>query len=104
MPYTKQEDRKPINPHLEAAAKFIKTPGDLTYAITYLMHLRALAIMQDRNPDNVKPVDSYTLSYQKLSQVRASAADAHDEFYDVVMRPYEDKKRNENGPVSTLDM
>ena len=75
--------------HLGMASAAINSPGDLTYAITLLMHLEA----QKKGP----------LRYSSLSAIRASAQDAADEFYRVVMGPHEDKKRRENGPVSSLD-
>lgn len=89
MPYTKQEDRQKIKILAEEMSYHIDTAGDLTYAITLLMHLEALK----------KP-----LSYTNLSRIRASAQDSANEFYRVVMAPYEDKKRKENGPVSILDL
>ncbi len=88
MPYTKPENRKWIKTHIEIIMRDIKTPGDLTYAITLLMHLQTL-----KEP----------LCYAKMSAIRASAQDSADEYYRVVMSKYEDLKRGENGSVSSLD-
>lgn len=95
MPYTTQEAREPIIPHLEEAMKHIHTKGDLTFAITYLMHLRTKQICKED--------EGYKIRYTKMSDVRSSTGDAYDEYYRVVMAPYEDQKRKENGPVSELD-
>lgn len=89
MPYIKQEDRTEIKKLAEVMSLHINTPGDLTYAITLLMHLETLKKSQ---------------SYTNMSRIRASAQDSADEFYRVVMVKHEDKKRKENGSVSTLDM
>jgi len=96
MPYTKQEDREPIIPLMEEAVQHIKSPGDLTYAITLLMHLVTKKTCQTKG-------ESYEVRYSKMSAVRASAQDSADEYYHRVMTPYETNKRAENGPVSELD-
>lgn len=88
MPYTKPESRTEIKALAEQMILHAKNPGDLTYAISILMHLETLKAKQ---------------SYTNMSRIRASAQDAADEYYRVVMAPYEDEKRAENGPVSELD-
>lgn len=88
MPYIEDSHRITITTGLDLANTNICTAGDLTYAITYLMHTRVKRLGK---------------SYANLSQIRACAQDAADEFYRVVMSPYEDNKRKENGPVSELD-
>ena len=88
MPYTKPEDREQIKALAQEMIQHVKSSGDLTYAITLLMHLETLKQKQ---------------SYTNMSRIRATAQDSADEYYRVVMAPYEDKKREENGPVSELD-
>lgn len=88
MPYTKPEDRIEIEKLAKEMSLHINTPGDLTYAITLLMHLETLKL---------------PLSYTNMSRIRASAQDSTDEYYRIVMAKYEDEKRTGNGPVSILD-
>jgi len=88
MPYTKPESRTEIKTLAEQMIKYINASGDLTYAISLLMHLETLKAKQ---------------SYTNMSRIRATAQDSADEYYRAVMAPYEDEKRAENGPVSVLD-
>ena len=88
MPYVKQEQRNLMNPDLMEVANTITCKGDLNYAISTLMHLY---------------VKNTKMNYQCLSDARAAALDAADEFYRSVIAPYEDIKAKENGSVSDLD-
>ena len=89
MPYIDPVLREPIKSHLEAALSSILSIGDLTYAITYLLHRWVMAEPR--------------LSFIRLSAVLAALECSKLEFYRTVMAPYEDQKRAENGPVSHLD-
>lgn len=89
MPYIKEIKRENIRPLLRGVSSQIITAGDLTYAITYLMHLYAMAAIE---PD-----------FERLSNAWKAAGCAAAEFYRTVIAPYEDEKRKANGPVSHLD-
>jgi hypothetical protein len=67
-----------------------QTPGELNYAITSLCHRYIKA----------KGGISYTIG----NEVIGVLACANMELYRVVLAPYEDVKRAENGPVSELDV
>lgn len=83
MPYTHPANRR-AEQALRSAVNVGWTKGDLTWAISVLMDEYVL---------------NHGVSYAVLSDARASAADAHDEWYRRVMAPYEDKKWAQNGEV-----
>ena len=89
MPYIKPEMRDLIRPGLREVSLYLTHPGDLTFAITYLMHLYAMAMPEP--------------NFDRFSDALKAAECAKLEFYRVVLAPYEDEKRQENGPVSHLD-
>ena len=89
MPYIDATERGPIKSHLEAAMSSILSVGDLTYAITYLMHRWVSGSLEQ--------------NFTQMSMALTAAECAKLEFHRVVMAPYEDQKRAENGPVSHLD-
>jgi hypothetical protein len=87
MPYTLEAERLQEE-ELRKIARSLMHQGQLTWAISVLM-------------------DEYVLSggvvgYAQLSRARAAAQDAADEWYRVVMAPYEDAKRAQNGDVYTV--
>ena len=61
-----------------------ENPGDLNYLITKLV----VAYMRHKG-----------LSYQTINDIVGALEGAKLEFYEQVARPYEDKKRLENGCV-----
>ena len=63
-------------------------PGELNYIISTLIH--QYVIRKD-------------LCYTTLNEVIGALECAKLELYRMVATPYEDRKRVENGPVSTLD-
>lgn len=83
MPYTPQE-RRGTEDDLRAVVHPDWAKGDLTWAISTLMDEFAM---------------THDISYQNLSDARAAAQDAADEWYRRVMSLYEDKKAAENGDV-----
>lgn len=88
MPYIKQEGRSPIMIALEELMDFVSGPGDLNYAISRMVHLY---IMEKG------------LRYVNLNEVIGVLECAKLEAYRCVAAPYEDGKRDQNGPVSVLD-
>lgn len=98
MPYIERDERFEINETVDSLVDAIlavnpTNPSDvpkgrLNYAITRLCHM----ILQEGD-----------LSYGRISDVRAVLQDANDEYYWQIFRPYEDLKKAENGPVSSLD-
>lgn len=64
------------------------SPGELNFAISALLHEYIL---------------DHGMRYATLSEAAAQAQHAASEFYRTVVAPYEDKKRQEHGPVSNLD-
>jgi hypothetical protein len=79
MPYIKERDRDEIH-----AGRSPETPGELNYLITTL-------------------ISTYTinkgLSYTTANEVRGVLEEVSAEYRDRVVRPYEAKKRAENGDV-----
>lgn len=76
-----------VRPSHRPVNRFL-SPGELNFAISALLHEYIL--------DHGK-------RYATLSEAAAQAQHAAAEFYRAVIAPYEDQKRNENGPVSGLD-
>ena len=89
MPYIKPEDRAKFHLHADHGAEGIKlvaeNAGELQYCIAVLM--KAFLAR--------KPV----YRYQDLNDVMGALAGAQMEFYRMVVGPYEDKKRIQNGDV-----
>jgi hypothetical protein len=84
MPYTLEAERLQEE-ELRKIARTLMHEGQLTWAISVLMDEFVMS--------------QGIVSYATLHRARASAQDAADEWYRVVMAPYEDKKRAENGDV-----
>ena len=88
MPYIKKEDRKKFDTAIDLLSERITTDGDLNYVITSLVH----KILENRG-----------VNYQNMNNLVGALECAKGEFMRVVMGPYEDRKRKENGNVSNLD-
>lgn len=84
MPYIEGNRRDALNQG-DAAA----TPGELNYKITKLAHNYLIRKAK--------------IGYAEMNEVLGVMDAARQEFYRVVMAPYEDKKRVENGSVTWLD-
>jgi hypothetical protein len=87
MPYIDEPSREWLEKHFENVP--IKTPGQLNYVITKLVH------------DYVQK--NGVLNYTIINEVMGVFESAKLEFYRTVAAPYEDKKREQNGKVSRLD-
>lgn len=85
MPYIKQETREELS-HLGEAivCTSIETAGELNYLITCLCN----NYMSQQN-----------ISYQTMNDIVGALEGAKLEFYARIVRPYEDKKIQENGDV-----
>jgi len=94
MPYIEPEARTPINDAIDELLRshHVTHEGELNYAITRLCH--KYLDVAGRNDK---------LRYTHLNQIQGVLIGALLEFYAVVSRPYEDPKREENGPVSNYD-
>lgn len=90
MPYIEPRQRELFEKSLNNLINLVCCKGDMTYIVTRLIHLYITRHIQMKN-------------YEALSQGKSILADALDEFNNAVMNPYENKKRRENGPISTLD-
>ena len=102
MPYIKPERRKLLDPILLQLFRQLdriedglvirhttldEMKGDVNYCFTKIL---------------VSMVARFGKKYAVLSNIKAIPQDVLDEFQAVVMRPYEDKKRDENGVVDSL--
>jgi hypothetical protein len=91
MPYIKPERRYQIcesGKYIDM--RKIENAGDLQYAIAELIHHFLLC-----SPGK--------FNYQKCNDVMGALNGANQEFYRVVVAPYEDAKISENGSVYCLD-
>lgn len=88
MPYITRTRRANLDPDIKALAGRISGKAQLNYAITKLVHLY---------------VDAGIVNYDAFSDVEGTLQCVSKEFYRTVVAPYEDKKRKENGSVSSLD-
>ena len=87
MPYIDRPKRPALDEAIEPLVKKIalgRDKGEMNYVFTRL----CLAWLRQRG-----------VSYNSLSDVKAVLDDVRTEFHDRHMRPYEDKKRAENGDV-----
>lgn len=89
MPYVDPNRRKQLNDWLNMAEAFTLNKGDLVYCVTYLVHRFVLKLG--------KPC------FDTKSTGKSVLQDALDEYKRVVMDRHENKKRRENGSISTLD-
>ena len=88
MPYITRTRRANLDPDIKALAGRISGKAQLNYAITKLVHLY---------------VDAGIVNYDAFSDVEGTLQCVSKEFYRTVVAPYEDKKRKENGSISSLD-
>lgn len=87
MPYIERSKRPSLDEALEPLLKKValgRTKGEMNYIITRLV----LGWLRQRGQ-----------GYDSLSDVEAVLEDVRSEFHDRYTRPYEDKKRAENGDV-----
>ena len=84
MPYIDQVKRNRMDNEIEYLATFTECGGDLNYVFARLVTLF---------------VAEKGKSYSTLSEAKSALTDCADEFYAVVMRPYEESKRIQNGDV-----
>ena len=94
MPYSKYETRPTIDVPIFVLVKRLAAAGhidgELNYAISKLLHEWVLS-----RPEGLR--------YAAVKEVEAALGCVGKEFYRVVSGPYEDRKSQENGPVSVLD-
>lgn len=83
MPYIHSEFRKKLAGGMSPA-----TAGDLNYSITKILH---------------NYLEQCEWSYASLNLVVGVLECAKLELYRTIAAPYEDKKRKENGSISSLD-
>lgn len=91
MPYISASRRSAIAGPIFTALKNIDTAGDLTYAITLLLHLSLTRRV------------GVPLNFDALHSVIGILECAKLEFYRTVVAHYEEAKIDVNGPVSALD-
>lgn len=84
MPYIEPSRRKKMDNEIEYLSTFTECGGDLNYIFARLVTL----FVAERGKN-----------YSTLSEAKAALTDCADEFYAVVMRPYEEAKRRTNGDV-----
>lgn len=84
MPYIEDKERQRFDAALEHAGRNVFEKGELTYCVYKL---------------GVEVMKGLDVSYTNLSMVRSTMMDAADEWWDQKIRPYEKKKRKENGEV-----
>ena len=83
MPYIKTTDRVKIN-KLKFDEVIPENGGELQWIIAELIH----AYLMEKG-----------LNYQHCQDMLGALSGAHAEFYREVVAPYEDLKKQENGPV-----
>lgn len=84
MPYITQESRLKFDAPLEHAGRKVFEKGELTYCIYKL---------------GVEVLKDLDVNYANLSMIRSAMMDAADEWMFEKMRPYERKKKKDNGDV-----
>jgi hypothetical protein len=87
MPYTKQEDRAAIKETINFLQEYIKSKGDLNYAICQLV---GVLILRGK------------ISYTTMSEWIDGVHDAETELRRRILEPYEDLKIKENGDVESF--
>ena len=88
MPYILKERRPKIEPLVLELSKVLESRGDYNYAITRLLHTW---------------IETYGKRYKHVNDAQGIIDCVGKEFYRVVTAPYENIKRRENGPVSSVD-
>ena len=84
MPYIEEKERERFDAALVNAGRNVFAKGELTYCIYKL----GVEVMKDLD-----------VSYSNLSMVRSAMMDAADEWLFEKIRPYEKRKKKENGDV-----
>jgi predicted GTPase len=84
MPYIEGRERHKFDAALEHAGKNVFKKGELTYCIYKL----GVEVMKDLD-----------VSYENLTMIRSTMLDAADEWWDEKVKPYERKKKRDNGDV-----
>jgi len=84
MPYIEEKERERFDAALVNAGRNVFAKGELTYCIYKL----GVEVMKD--------ID---VGYANLSMIRSAMMDAADEWWYQKIRPYENKKKKENGEV-----
>ena len=90
MPYISQQRREElakVTPSLDK--ELPKTSGEIQYLIADLIN----KFMNSTEAEEGK------LRYQHMNDVMGALSGAQQEFYRLVVAPYEDSKKNENGDV-----
>lgn len=95
MPFTKQEDRDPVDALLDQVFERTSTKGDINYCITKLVHLWALKQLRIYHQGKKK--------YKLLDEAMGIFSSARDVFFRTILGPYEDKAGLKNGCISELD-
>lgn len=80
MPYTPKPDQI-CRPYCEQPAKNV---GDLTFQISTIVQMY---------------LEEHGLRYQQIAEIKAALCGSYDDFNEVVVTPYEAKKREENGDI-----
>ena len=90
MPYIEPNKRPNLDSAIMVLASIIEseTPEDLNYVITKLIH-------------TLFELDG--LNYKTLNAAIGVLECAKQELYSQIIKPYEDKKKLENGGISSLD-
>jgi len=92
MPYIKSDLRPRIDELIEKLFEASYNEGELNYVISRICHRYILQVpILDRN-------------YALFNSVMGVLECAKLELYDIVVSVYEDKKREQNGPVSKLEL
>ena len=84
MPYIVQAQRDLIDYPLKMLMVQVKTPGDLAYTLTKSVLLY---------------LDQYGKNYSTLASIYGVLGTVKEEFYQRIVRPYEDKKKEVHGDV-----
>jgi hypothetical protein len=84
MPYITQERRKEFDVELAKIGPRIKNKGELNYCVSILM-----LWYKSMHGEN----------YQSLSDAKNALTDATEEWVENHIKPYERKKRDENGDL-----
>ena len=97
MPYIHPDDRQhyeqPLNFMVNALSQRQFEAGHLTYLIYSLLAAKVRSMSDPHLP---------APRYARLSQTRASATDASDEFYRKVMVPHEEAAMVRNGDIDVV--
>jgi len=93
MPYIKQSQREAIEPKVKTLINSIHTVGEFNYTITLLIHkyLNRTIFYESE------------LHYADFNELIGVLECAKLELYRIVISPYEEEKKEENGSISNLD-